>query len=127
MQAKTFTVYQNPNPTSKNEFIFVGERFAWFALFFPIIVPLIKGFWITSISLSLLLFLGTIILKSFNNENIYLIFFWVAVQIVYCFEYSDLYHFEILRKGWKMITTIQEKNIVTAEKKFFEIYVSEKK
>ncbi len=127
MRAKTFTVYQNPNPTSKNEFIFVSERFAWFAFFFPIIVPLMKGFWITTILLSLLLFLGSIVIKSILVENIYLIFFWVFVQIVYCFEYSDLYHYEILRKGWKMITTIQEKNIIRAEKKFFEIYVSEKK
>ena len=85
-----YTVYENPNPLSKNELIFVSDKFSWSALLFPIIWPLIKGSWIISILMLLIFGIVFFTTKIFLLDNIIIILSLVGFQIVY---YAYIYIF----------------------------------
>ena len=65
-----YTVYENPDPLSDNELIFVSDKFSWLAFIFPILWPLLKGSWLFSILTFIIFGIGIYIIELVSEEGV---------------------------------------------------------
>ncbi len=118
---KFFTVYENPDVLSINDFVFVKNGFSIFALIFPILYSIWNGLW----KASLIFFLYYLILFylfyrfDFLGPIIFILFF--MGHMVFSFEAKEFKQNKLINKGWRKAGFVSGNNITDAEIKFYSL------